>query len=224
MKKRGRKPGTSCSGPSGCGTVGNTSPFDPGVELTRSRVDEAASAAGVEFPGVRVEDPVALGGIELPRLRVHGTAILGKGWDGRHRGGGWLVNLRLGPLRYRRRRGLENPWRRFRGQVPGGLPHLGCSPARQKEQRQCQGGASVKIASFHIFIMVPRIPFVKGASKNGEFSAPNHRFCSRAGQAGPRFHPHPPVILCLICKRLAQRIAGTCRFPPKGHMYCTFIR
>ena len=103
-KKHGsRKPGISCSGSRGCGTLGCASPLDPGVELTRSRVDVAASAAGVEFPGVRVEDPVALGGIELPRLRVHGTAILGKGWDGRHRGGGRLVDLRLGPLRYRRR-------------------------------------------------------------------------------------------------------------------------
>ena len=108
-KARSRKPGTSCSGSSGCGALGCASPLDPGVELTRSRVDVAASAAGVEFPGVRVEDPVALGRIELPRLRVHGTAIIRKGWDGRHRGGGRLIDLRLGPLRYRRWRGLEDP-------------------------------------------------------------------------------------------------------------------
>jgi len=105
-KTGSRKPCTSCSRSSGCWTLGDASPLDPGVELTRSRVDVAASAAGVEFPGVRVEDPVALGGIELPRLRVHGTAILGKGWDGRHRRGDRFIHLRLGLLGYRRRRGL----------------------------------------------------------------------------------------------------------------------
>jgi hypothetical protein len=73
----GRQPRTGGSGPSGCGALGDTSPLDPGVELTRSRVDVAASAAGVEFPGVRVEDPVALGGIELAGPGVHGSAKLG---------------------------------------------------------------------------------------------------------------------------------------------------
>jgi hypothetical protein len=64
-------------------------------------------------------------------------------------------------LRYRCRRGLEDPLRRLWGKITGGFPYLGGGPARKKEKRRGEGNASVKIAKLHIFIMVSCIPFVK---------------------------------------------------------------
>ena len=133
-----RQPCTHCSGLNGCGARGTPALFDPGVEFTRPRIDVTAAAAGVEFPGVRVEDPVALGGIELPRLRVDGTAVFGRRRNGRHRSGGWRVHLRLGPLRYRRRRAGGSPGGGFR-QIPGGLPNLEVQPRPQERKAPRRG-------------------------------------------------------------------------------------